>query len=266
MILRYKDIKWTIPFPYDKRKEVFFKTLDNFVTEYIGEDNVFEACFDNIYSPIISDKIMLDNFYSVLPSKYNLQIICINNLEEDLFSDPGFNIYINYLNSLKASLIISDSNFFDFLNEKYKDIKKIAYEDLITIEEGFKNSVDYYETLQNKYDRVILNPIYVKDKFFMEYKSFSDVSKFEIIVNYESYMNSNIKEAYENSFILNKDEIKMLIEEVGIKHFRLNGLNYFPSQIIECLFSYVFYPDAKSIFILNEMYRNNMYKEFYFGD
>lgn len=260
--LRYNDVKWTIPFPFDEQKEIFFNALDTFVTDYIGEDNVFDTFYDNIYTPIISDKIMLDKFYSGLPNKYNLQITCTDNgLDEELFSDIKFNIYIKYLNSLKASLVISDSNLFNFLNENYPDIKKFAYEDLITIEEGFTNSIDYYENLQTKYDRVILNPIYVRDRFFDEYKSFSDVSKFEIIVNYEAYENTDFKEAYENSIILNQDEIKRLVEEVGIKHFRINGLNLYPSQIIECLFYYVFYPETKDIFTLNEIYKGYVYEE-----
>lgn len=257
---RYKNIKWTIPVILNN--EIFIDSINNIITKFYQEENPIEAlCYFGICTNIFED-FTSKNFSKNSLTNYNLQYIYQDLLIDNrIFNNKNFEDFLSFASKYQFSFITSNDFLLKFIINKYDKIKVIASEQKSRMDKITDNEIDYYEMLCKKYDKVILSPKYVKEDFFKQYKNFSDTSKFEIYVNYDD--SKDIKKDIRNSFALTNDEIKRLIEEVGIKHFRLYGYNKNLSCIIEDFFRYIFYPEPETIYLFSKIINDYWFNKEY---
>lgn len=262
--LKYNKVKWTIPILYNGENILY--PLDYFVSNYIEEENPFESFSGNLFFLTRPNEEYVDNIMKEIPLKYKSQFYFDEyNIDSRLFYDENFARFLHILEKKNISIVISNDFLFNFIQKDYKNISLVASESKLKNEKGRNNQIneiDFYNDLICRYDRVILDPEYVKTGFMKDYKEFTDVSKVEIYVNYAPLPERKLEEILYKDYYLSPEEIEFLVKEAGIEHLRLCQNNNLSARMFGYLFNYVFKLDAKSILIFSDLMNKNVSQNF----
>ena len=238
MKLRYNNVKWSLPLLNENND------LMNALYQFLGED--VQNFIDNIYGKIqLPVSAMEKDFKALLDRSFSLPIeylIADENIDPQEFESEAFKKHLSFLNEKNASIVTSREELLNFVKENYPNINVIASEVLSVGQLEPDKEVEFYENLASRYDRVLLHPQYVKGVFLTQYSKFSDLSKYEVFVNWN----------FNEDWVLTRDELNFLSEQAGVKHFRLFGENVPMGFILDILFKYVFEPDTHTVFGLTE--------------
>lgn len=237
MKLKHENIIWSIPNLFLNNE--YISIIDNLFKEK-NTYNPVKIIHGNLFEPIqtclININYFLDNEFNSEPV---LQLNFEKNKNHAIFYDEYFSITMSNLDRHNGEIVYKDDFLYNYIHNKFSNIKIIASPEKFRQESILGREINYYENLLQKCDRVILDPTYVKTKFLEDYKKYSDISKFEIIVD-----------ADEDKFLSNSDIDQF--SKIGIKYFRLNKIGYSSLNNFEQLFYYIFEPDTYSLFAISE--------------
>lgn len=235
----YNNIIWDVPILFTNAE--FLHILDKCISTYGNFENPFKIIHGHFYDPInicfINMSYLLND--KDISSKKTFQLNFELNKNHAIFYDEKFANIMSKLNEINSEVVFNDNFMYNYVKNKFFNIKLVASYMQLFKESISSNKIDFYENLIQKCDRVILEPYYVKNDLYKDYKNYSDMSKFEIIVDFDV-----------NTFLLIEDIIKL--KDIGIKYFRINNCNYTPIQFLQQLFYYIFVPDSLSYFTISE--------------
>lgn len=276
-LLRYENVNWSIPFLFNNLD--FFDTILDFLATTDTQNPI-----KNLYGHIrckwngnqasvqkiknVGGILQKVSFYKINP------VINFSNyhLEENDLKDKYCNDLLDYGVSIKAMFIISSDLLYDYIKNKYPNARLISSDikSLYELERG--KEIEYYKNLYDKYEMITLSPNYVKDGFLKDIEQYSDLSKFEIIVNntcikncskmkehnesienfemgkseYIDFMQQcpkihmNIKDGISNTLVLSRQELDNLVNNAGIKNLRINEIMGPSLSISSIVASYIF--------------------------
>lgn len=249
MKLKYNNIEWSIPTLINNSE--FNAILSEWILKFGDIKNPIKSLYGKIFDPmdICAKKIADTISQNFISSNYSLQLSTEGYSNPEIFYNEFFSDIMRNFNDKHYEIICNDDFTYNYIKNKFYNIKIIASSLNLVQDFSEKKPVAYYEDILQKFDRVILDPKYVKQSFLNDYKKYSNVSKFEVYANYS------------DELALTADEIKKLSEEIGITHFRLSGTDCTVGTLIEYLFGYIFIPDAYSIYTLTEYLDSVVYSK-----
>lgn len=199
--------------------------------------------------------------------------------EQDYKDNSRINDILTFLNSLQTTngVILCDDNFNDYIKKNYPNLQRICSVIRPAIDVGWGNDTpDYYNTLCERYDIVVVNCGFAKNLDNINQLYFKD--KIEVLVNTRCVLNCKLAKThydlvakgykydpndddsfkllndkeYEifNQCLLNKqknyfsganfsrEEIQILLDN-GIYHFKLEGRNWPPETILRDICYYI---------------------------
>lgn len=253
-LLRYDNVDWDLPFLLGNH----IKIAESFIEKVkeIEDKNPVKYLHGLISCKWNGEEFPVENYYNFEFSSYvrKRQVIPVfpfsnyNITDRDL-RDGKSNLLLDKLYENMGEVEVSSDTLYNYVKRRFPFMKIIASPVKSYFELEENNEVDFYNKLLDKYDRVILSPHYVKEKFLRDYDKFSDISRIEIIVNercllncpelkncintipeigeYTSCPKNNmaLKDIYNNSVALSNDEVDKLVNEIGIKTLRIKGRN-----------------------------------------
>lgn len=278
-ILRYEGVNWSVPFLF--ANQAFYSNL----VRHFGEIDI-DLPVRDVYGfvrnkwngyEVGSERLRNIGFYiKDIVAGNATPVINFSNyhLEEQDLKDRYCNDLLDYAVGLKAKFIISSDLLYDYIKSKYPNARLISsnIKALYEIEKGKES--EFYNSLYDKYEMITLSPFYVKDGFLNDLDKYSDVSKFEVIVNdtclkscskfkehnegvenfemgkceYIDYYKicpkneMDIKDGITQTLVLSRKELDNLVYNAGIKNLRLNGYSLQPILFNELISSYIFNP------------------------
>lgn len=163
-------------------------------------------------NPSLEKSIELIRIYNSLGVGCRLTFSSHRITKEDL-SDYRANCLLSYMNSscpktfpeTKNGVIVSSDLLADYVRKNYPNLELISSLVRPSVEIGLGNETsDYYNTLAEKFDIVVLNTAKAHDDEFVS--KLNDLSKFEIIANHYCVPNCKFaKEHYDLTLVLQKD-------------------------------------------------------------
>lgn len=258
LLVRNEKVSWSVPLNIDKFAIFYYfikqiKDIDNtnpIKSFFFGINCKWNQnhCYENL------DFKLINNYFKFC----NENIYCYNNFseynltDEDL-KDEKSNFLLDLTIQNKGFAEISSDKLYKHIKSRYPNAKIIA-----SVEKSFNEledgkEVEFYNSLLDKYDRVVLSPVFVrKDSFFKDIEKIKDVERLEIIVNERNNKNDllnkeneatkipiNFKEVYENSLSLSNEEIDDIFNKTGIKNFRIIGDNLKNYEYIFLIANYI---------------------------
>lgn len=283
-VIKYKNADWTLPllFSYDAyiiamsklAKELKIKNPINYaygmipskwtggrISKYKTQDK--KAIEKHLLKVINAGTTPLFTF-----SKYLIE-------KEDL-DDEFSNWLLDFGYEHNCQFIISNDLLYDHIKSKYPNAKCVAsvLKFVFELEEILKiGETEYYNSLMDKYERIVLRPEYSRKKLLKHLNEIKDLSKVEVLINqvcinnckeairehssipvsdYEGKPASAVfcpfdsyrrKFGLEKAFLIGncyeKTEVDAMVEN-GITHLKLQGRNYLKEAIFGVIGGHVF--------------------------
>ena len=251
VLLKYENVKWNLPFMTGKH--IVF--ADNFIRKIHQAEDSYPVQY--LHGSILckwsgGDIIPTLNYNFEVPTSLKesfakaVNVFSSYHITDEDLRDKDSNRILESYTEIKSEVEVSSDKLYDYIKSRFPYIITTAsvVKSIYELEEG--NEVEFYKRLLDKYDRVVLSPKYVKEKFMQDYDKFEDLSRFEIIVNdrcinncprikdcIESVENDilfkncpknnmSLKDLYNSSLALNEEEMDNLVN-IGINIFRLEG-------------------------------------------
>ena len=287
--LRYDDVIWSIPviFGDDLLCFSFLNILDKKNIDYNFELYGAPVCKwnDEKYNFIETNDInfverIIDNFkfrntYPVLSlDKFD---ISGKDLKDDFSND-----ILKKCEEFDCNVTVASPKLLKYIRKNFPKIKCIASQlntikrfekDILNKSYKPEKELKYYNDLLKLYDRIILRPDFVKTPYIKDIK---DLSKVEVIVNYDCIQNCSHSSDFQTNdncnlkcvkdytyfdelnpdLFLSFEEIEKL-KNLGIKHFRIlpdiTGNN---NILLMNIINYVFKADVLNAQLFNLTIKN----------
>lgn len=248
LVKRYnEDIDWNVGslFAHDR---YIHKLLD--YCKELNYDTGIKYVFGSIPCILQGGRIAprdatLENAFNIMKKYFDRGVSCrltlsSNMVTEEELSDELSNKLLDFLNSnndgLDNGIIVSSDLLANYIRDKYQNLKLIASQVKPSVEVGLgEDSVDYYNSLFDLYDTVVVNPFKVNDIKFLKDIKYPD--RVEFIANHHCLPNCPMaKSHYEIQIKISKKALKNEDIEEDIK--TLNSIND------KCIMNRKYYPLA----------------------
>ncbi len=203
--------------------------------------------------------------------------------EEDL-NDKFCNEILDAAVKLNCQFIISSDLLHNYIKKLYTEAYCTCsvikpYFELKNPDEG---EADFYNRMLDKFDRVVARPEYVKYKLKDEAHLISDLPRIEILLNQTCLPNcpfaakhytaiekaeytdsedfdvdfqcprieQSIQEKTKNNVMLSPQELDFMVNELKIRHLKLQGRDFNKKMVLFLLISYMFEPVGDAQFTL----------------
>lgn len=251
-LLKYNDVNWDLPYLLSDSNNISLKFC--YRSQIVTNKIPFKYLHGAFHCKWNGEELELPEYYPVeFPNIIKRNLVqpigtfSSYSLKEEDLRDKTSNAILEAFIDAQGEIEISSDILYNYIKKCYPNTKLIAsyVKSVYEMEEG--KEVEFYNKLLDKFDKVILSPQYVKEKFFKEYEKFSDISRLEIIVNERCIKNcpcikecfnaveneslyiecpknnKSIRDLYDNSLALTTNEVDFLVNEIGIKFLRIKG-------------------------------------------
>lgn len=147
------------------------------------------------------------------------------------------------------------------------------------VEYNEKSELEFYNEQCNHYNRVVIRPEFAIYSLEKNINDINNIAKFEVLVNETCFPNCNnavkcysshdkiitlesfkedsfctqdnfvnkngIKKAFNNLLMMDKEFIDNLVNNIGIKHLKIQGRHYFAPYLFNLILYYLFNEDGK---------------------
>lgn len=270
ILLRNENLIWSLPY-FRRLNERFLKSL---VEDLAGVDNIYPVQY--LHGGIkcswnkTKDYEYQDLNKFIFPEVAEQHRICpvfdfsdYAISDEDL-NDEVSNIILDIIMSKHGAFEVSSDKLYSYIKRRYPHAMLIAPVEKSEKEMEEGKEVDFYNRLLDKYDKVVLSPKYVKEKFLQDAEKINDPSRLEVIVNERrvfncagaeehnllvtkspknrflpDFQNINFRELYNNSLALSTDDIDNIYQNSYVRNFRIVGNNISTQDFLYLFLNYV---------------------------